>query len=424
MFFLECRTEYVEGYTVYRESFFIDRKMIIERGKNMPNQNRRLFLGKLFIVIRLFGILSTQAIAANFDCTRANTEREKLVCSDPQLSKLDEELTSIYNKALKETDDKEWLKKRQRKWLDDVDFRLEFKSHDCDITCLKEAYIERIAQLAFLMKVKDLPPLKTIKSDEEICRQIRTEIETKGPLSFSYDSSGKKLGTLCGPPSVKCEGDADEIPIKKLISNGLVPSQIQLGEIDQWFTHVTEIDVNNDGLPDLWLSQTSGSLYYQDNEFLLRTKEGTYIHSIYFNTHDFSGLCSGDRLSPRQIDGLIYLVIAREAKSFVYLLQPSGKPKEICSFIPEWTPAQEEIADMVRKKYPKMPANVTIMRPQLITLTYDDPPYGKKGEQVWYVEANCMASAKPHARFIVDPERKDIKPYVKPGEDRAGSCDF
>jgi len=367
-------------------------------------------------------LFTNSAQAASFDCTRANTEREKLVCSDKQLSKSDEELMSIYTKALKETDDKEWLKKRQKKWLHDVDFRMQF--NHCDIICLKEAYIERIAQLAFVIKAKDLPPLKTTKSDQEICREIRTEIETRGPVTFSKDSSGKKLGTLCGPPSVKCEGYADEIPIEKLVNKGLVPSQIQLGEIDEWFTHVTEIDVNNDGLPDLWLSMTAGSMYCKDNEFLLRTKEGNYIHSNYFDVHEFSGLCTDDSLTSRQIDGLNYLVIVSESESFVYLPQPSGELRKICSFKPGWTPAQKEIANIVRKKYSKMPVTVVIMRPELITFTYDDPPFAKKGEKVWFVEANCTALLKPYARFIVHPKRKDIKLYVKPGEDRAGSCDF
>ncbi|MGD0280444.1 MAG: lysozyme inhibitor LprI family protein [Smithella sp.] len=385
---------------------------------------------------------TNSAQAASFDCKIAKSEREKLVCSDPQLSKSDEELMSVYAKTLKKTDDKKWLNKNQRAWLENVDFRAWNKYHPDYLNYLKEAYIERIAQLVFFIKAKDMPPLKTTKSEKEVCQEIRTEIETKGLMVFNRDSAGKKLGVLCGSPAYKCGVHADEIPIQKLISKGLVPSQIKIGGIDYWATHVVEIDFNNDGLPDLWLSLTGGSLYCQGNEFLLRTKEGTYINSIssYVSNFDEKGnfiahseeyyfdeegaLCDGDMLTFRKIDGLTYLVEAAEYKSSVFIFQPSGKLRKICSFKPGWTKAQKEIANIVRKKYSIMPPTVVIMRPELKTLDFDDPPFAKKGDQVWSVEANCSALMKPYAIFMVNLKRKDIKPEVKPGEAGAGSCDF
>ena len=48
----------------------------------------------------------------------------------------------------------------------------------------------------------------------------------------------------------------------------------------------------------------------------------------------------------------------------------------------------------------------------------------KKGEKVWFVEASCAALLKTYAEFMVHPKRKDIKPSIKPGKGRAGSCDF
>jgi uncharacterized protein YecT (DUF1311 family) len=73
------------------------------------------------IVIALCGLLSTQATAASFDCNKAATWVEKTVCSNPELSKLDDELAKAYKDALaslspegqKETKQyqKQWLKK-------------------------------------------------------------------------------------------------------------------------------------------------------------------------------------------------------------------------------------------------------------------------------------------------------------------------
>jgi uncharacterized protein len=66
----------------------------------MPNQNRYLYWERLFITIILFGLLSTQTNAASFDCHKATTWLEKTVCSNPELSKLDEELAKAYHDAL------------------------------------------------------------------------------------------------------------------------------------------------------------------------------------------------------------------------------------------------------------------------------------------------------------------------------------
>ncbi len=370
---------------------------------------------------------------------------KSLSASDSELSKLDEKLTFVYAKTLKDTDDKKWLKQHQRAWLEHIDWRVTSSSFNsnrtCGISCVKDMYEERIEQLEFF--VENNVPLKTTKSDKEICQVIQNEIELEGTTNYNMRHSGKKLGVLCGDPAPKCEGyHKDEIAISNLASKGLNPSRIELRGIDNFYTDVTEIDINNDGLPDLWLSLTGGSLHCQGNEFLFRTKKGTYIHSIssYVPNFDEKGnfivhseeyyfdeegaLCNGDMLTLRKIDGLTYLVEAAEFRSSVFIFQPSGKLRKICSFKPEWTKEQRNIANIVRKKYSKMPPTVVIMRPELKTLDYDDLPFAKKGDQVWFVEANCSALMKPYAIFMVHAKSKNIEPNVKPGEAGAGSCDF
>jgi len=55
--------------------------------------------------------------AAGFDCARASTKQEKLICSDLQLSAADEELARAYRGALDLSSDKEGLKKQQQSWI-------------------------------------------------------------------------------------------------------------------------------------------------------------------------------------------------------------------------------------------------------------------------------------------------------------------
>jgi DNA-directed RNA polymerase specialized sigma subunit len=68
---------------------------------------RRLCWEKLFVVIALFGLLSTQATAASFDCNKAASWVEKSVCSNAELSKLDDQLAKSYHDALASLSERE-----------------------------------------------------------------------------------------------------------------------------------------------------------------------------------------------------------------------------------------------------------------------------------------------------------------------------
>jgi uncharacterized protein len=128
------------------------RKIIIEGGKNMPNQNRRLCWERLFIIIALFGLLSTQAIAASFDCHKAASWLEKTVCSDPELSKLDEELAKAYHNALAglSPEGQTETKQYQKQWLKEISSysKAELKREYTDAESgLELIYEKRIKQL-------------------------------------------------------------------------------------------------------------------------------------------------------------------------------------------------------------------------------------------------------------------------------------
>jgi uncharacterized protein len=79
--------------------------------------------------------------AASFDCGKASSEVEKIICSDEELSKLDESLSEAYLQALKRAYIKRQAIESQRKWL---------KNHrnTCqNAECLKRAYETRIKEL-------------------------------------------------------------------------------------------------------------------------------------------------------------------------------------------------------------------------------------------------------------------------------------
>ncbi|HYA15418.1 MAG TPA: lysozyme inhibitor LprI family protein, partial [Syntrophales bacterium] len=123
----------------------------------MPNQTRLLCWEKLFIIVVIFGLLSTQALAASFDCNKATTWLEKTVCSNPELSKLDEELAKAYHDALASLspEGQKETKQYQRQWLKEISsyskakLKLGFDDNDAasNLELLQRAYEERIEQL-------------------------------------------------------------------------------------------------------------------------------------------------------------------------------------------------------------------------------------------------------------------------------------
>jgi len=69
------------------------------------------------IVAALALFASFHVSGASFDCARAKSRLEVLICSEPTLSELDEHLASAYRAALSKGSDRKTLVRWQREWL-------------------------------------------------------------------------------------------------------------------------------------------------------------------------------------------------------------------------------------------------------------------------------------------------------------------
>lgn len=88
----------------------------------------------LCIVGWLMPILPVQA--ASFDCGKAKTEIEKLICNNADLSKRDKILAAWYKGALRDEQQAETIRQTQKQWLKE--------RNDCpDIACLRRMYAQR-----------------------------------------------------------------------------------------------------------------------------------------------------------------------------------------------------------------------------------------------------------------------------------------
>lgn len=104
-------------------------------------QNRVLgkcLFGAVMLVCALWG---AAARGASFDCGAARAPVEKLICADPELAALDDQLADVYRAALKNQDDAgRLLKGQQRQWL-------KSRADNLGADALKNTYRERVAFL-------------------------------------------------------------------------------------------------------------------------------------------------------------------------------------------------------------------------------------------------------------------------------------
>lgn len=117
----------------------------------------------------------TSAHSTGFDCEKAKSKIEKLICSDDDLPTLDDDLNSSYKMATKDKSQANAIRLAQKKWIKERD-------NCADVDCVKVAYENRIAELTSILE-----------SDEF------DSGETKSPIcllcgSWNIDSATEKAG--------------------------------------------------------------------------------------------------------------------------------------------------------------------------------------------------------------------------------------
>ncbi|MDR0666943.1 MAG: lysozyme inhibitor LprI family protein [Campylobacteraceae bacterium] len=99
----------------------------------------RSFAGSLTLLL-----LSASLFSASFDCKKATTDVEKLICSNEELSQLDDELNKSYKELLSKVNenDKKTITQEQREWIK--------KRNRCkDANCIKDQYEQQLSSLKY-----------------------------------------------------------------------------------------------------------------------------------------------------------------------------------------------------------------------------------------------------------------------------------
>jgi len=168
---------------------------------------------QLFAISTLLA-LQVQAHGASFDCAKASTNVETLICGDRGLSELDSKLSARYALALKEDGDQRILRKQQRTWLH------ENRNRCLDSACLRASYLQRIGQFDWLT---------TKAEDVSLCEEFRAHYNHRMLELHKYALEEKEIDqgdanwTI---PDTDIDGDKvnDQILLFRSGSGSRIPS--------------------------------------------------------------------------------------------------------------------------------------------------------------------------------------------------------
>lgn len=143
----------------------------------MNNKN----ISAMKFILNLIGglAIALHVQAASFDCAKARSTVEHLICDDQAISKIDDELSKAYKDVLSRANDeqKQRVISEQKHWL-------KFTRSVCaNESCLKHAYWSRIAELETF-----LSPHSPIYENESDKADTIKNILGSAPLYPTYDT--------------------------------------------------------------------------------------------------------------------------------------------------------------------------------------------------------------------------------------------
>lgn len=138
------------------------------------------------LVIPFWLMWATDLQAIGFDCKKAKSQIEQMICNSYSKEQ-DDELDIAYQWALMRVKDKQKLVKEQRHWLKNI-------RNTCpDSRCLSKVYQERLETLAALVKTSGCYVLKPVMGSGNVL-----------PIEPVCEAMEKNLNRFCDQPPVVC----------------------------------------------------------------------------------------------------------------------------------------------------------------------------------------------------------------------------
>lgn len=121
-------------------------------------------------------VFSNLLFSASFNCTKASSDVERIICADAELSQLDTKMGFLYKKVYEQIDDKKDLLNKQRSWIKE---REQCITQDCAFMFLSN----RINELENFLETNNIHK-KVVSSNENIPEKTRIQ---RKPSFFSQD---------------------------------------------------------------------------------------------------------------------------------------------------------------------------------------------------------------------------------------------
>ena len=145
---------------------------------------RKIMIKYLLVAVVSYGFLFSGLVsAASFDCAKASSPYEKAVCSNANLSSLDDQLALVYKDARAKSADPEGLKKDQIEWIKST------RQCSNDIGCIEKAYRTRITNLSAPTTANTVqpaqPPSKPVSQKDQYQAMVTRSINELGPNGYA-----------------------------------------------------------------------------------------------------------------------------------------------------------------------------------------------------------------------------------------------
>lgn len=136
--------------------------------------------------------------AASFDCTKAATSVETMICADAALSQIDDRLSAAYTKALSGAADQAVIRSEQRAWL------LNVRNKCSTPACVAQAYSTRLAEIERPVDVAALGLTGVTGTYKQDGAELRVQETADGRIKFYLSASFKmNTGEVAGSALLK-----------------------------------------------------------------------------------------------------------------------------------------------------------------------------------------------------------------------------
>lgn len=158
----------------------------------------------------IFLALSTGAHSASFDCQKAKSINEKLICQDEDLSKLDDELSVIYKSAIAKSETPKDLIANQRTAWKQREAECSSKSCLLDWFAQRKAFFGAATPTPVKTTKQNAPEQPSKKAEEPFPNNVKTTWSYK-PFAILSSKLGKEMSDVSIAKKFVCKSPTETL---------------------------------------------------------------------------------------------------------------------------------------------------------------------------------------------------------------------